>query len=47
MPIDILSGSSDLRKGIEAGEDPRRLDEGWRDGLAAFERVRREYLVYE
>ena len=46
LPIDILYGSDKLRKGMEAGKTARQIAEGWSDGVAAFNRIRSEYLLY-
>jgi uncharacterized protein YbbC (DUF1343 family) len=46
MPIDILAGSSALRRQIEAGVDAREIAASWAHGVAAFEAVRRNYLRY-
>ncbi len=37
------------RAGLEAlkrGEDPRRIAEGWREGMERFETIRSKYLIY-
>jgi uncharacterized protein YbbC (DUF1343 family) len=47
MPIDILAGSSRLRAEIERGEDLRAIAAGWEPGVAAFEAVRKDYLLYD
>jgi uncharacterized protein YbbC (DUF1343 family) len=31
---------------IQRGEDPRRIEELWQDGLEKFEGVRKKYLIY-
>ena len=46
MPIDILSGSSALREQIERGEDPRAIAASWDGEVAAFMRIRAQYLQY-
>ena len=33
-------------QGLQAGEDPRRIAEDWRDGLDKFIQVRTKYLLY-
>ncbi|HEX5474505.1 MAG TPA: DUF1343 domain-containing protein [Vicinamibacterales bacterium] len=45
-PIDILYGSDRLRRGIDAGEDAPAIAAGWAADEAAFEEVRRPYLLY-
>jgi uncharacterized protein YbbC (DUF1343 family) len=44
--IDKLTGSTLVRTMIDAGADPDEVVAGWQRELAAFRRVRREYLVY-
>jgi len=46
MPIDIILGSSDLRKDIETGKDLFRVKEGWLSGLKDFTERRRPHLIY-
>jgi uncharacterized protein YbbC (DUF1343 family) len=46
MPIDILAGSSALRRQIEAGVDAREIAASWSEAVAAFDAVRRGYLRY-
>ena len=46
MPIDILAGSSLLRRQIESGVDPRTIAAGWDDAANAFERIRAGFLLY-
>lgn len=45
-PIDIMWGSDRLRKAIEAGATADEIAEGWREEVAAFEELRRPYLLY-
>jgi uncharacterized protein YbbC (DUF1343 family) len=44
--IDKLTGSAQVRTAIDAGADPDEVVAGWRAELAAFRRVREEYLMY-
>ncbi|WAX80838.1 exo-beta-N-acetylmuramidase NamZ family protein [Streptomyces sp. KMM 9044] len=44
--IDQLTGSERVRTMIDAGADTDEVVAGWREGLAAFRRTRREYLLY-
>ncbi|MGW0084908.1 exo-beta-N-acetylmuramidase NamZ family protein [Streptomyces sp. NPDC003393] len=44
--IDKLTGSTRVRTMIDAGADTDEVVAGWRDELAAFRRVREEYLLY-
>ncbi|MBS1128017.1 MAG: hypothetical protein H6Q96_397 [Nitrospirae bacterium] len=47
MPIDILAGSEQLRKDIEAWKDIREMEAWWKEELKEFEKVRRKYLLYK
>ncbi|MEG3629250.1 exo-beta-N-acetylmuramidase NamZ family protein [Streptomyces poriticola] len=44
--IDKLTGSTQVRTAIDAGADTDGVVAGWQDELAAFRRVRRQYLLY-
>lgn len=44
--IDKLTGSTQVRKAIDAGADPDEVVAGWQDELAAFRRTRAQYLLY-
>ncbi len=44
--IDKLTGSTRVRTMIDAGADTDEVVAGWQQELAAFRRMRREYLVY-
>jgi uncharacterized protein YbbC (DUF1343 family) len=46
LPIDILAGSERLRRQVEGGVPIDDIAAGWKDDEAAFERVRRPYLLY-
>jgi len=46
MPIDILAGNSLLREHLEAGMPLKTLEEEWEAQIPAFERIRREFLLY-
>jgi uncharacterized protein YbbC (DUF1343 family) len=46
MPIDILAGSPALREQIEGQVPLDEIVESWREGEAAFEAVRKPYLLY-
>ena len=45
-PIDILCGTDQIRRALEAGQSPRRLRAGWRRQLDAFRRRRAPMLLY-
>jgi len=42
---DMLANQSAFQA-LQAGEDPRRIADGWRDGLEQFMQVRAKYLIY-
>ncbi|MGW0550581.1 exo-beta-N-acetylmuramidase NamZ family protein [Streptomyces altiplanensis] len=44
--IDKLTGSTRVRTMIDAGAGTDEVVDAWRSGLAAFDSVRREYLLY-
>ena len=46
LPIDIITGDEDIRKGLEAGRDPDEMAESWRKELQDFLTQRRQYLLY-
>lgn len=45
-PIDILFGSDRLRLALEAGVAPRDLAAEWREPVAAFMKLREQFLLY-
>ena len=44
--IDKLTGSTRFRTMVDAGASTDEVVAGWKDELAAFDRVRRQYLLY-
>jgi uncharacterized protein YbbC (DUF1343 family) len=46
LPIDILSGSSDLRERIEADVAAQAIASSWTPGVDRFMRLRQKYLLY-
>ena len=46
MPIDILAGSSELRKQIDNGIDSRAIASSWTPSVDAFMKTRSRYLLY-
>ena len=44
--IDTLMINRPSLDALKAGEDPRRVAEGWREGLEKFEELRAKYLLY-
>ena len=47
LPIDILAGSSRLRKDIEAWKDLDEMEQWWKEETKAFGKIRRKYLLYK
>lgn len=45
-PFDVIAGSDSLRKAIERGDSLDEIEESWKDGLATFDEIRREFLLY-
>ena len=41
-----LVGSDDAIRRVQAGEDPRTIQESFRDAVAAFAAMRARYLLY-
>ena len=46
LPIDILAGSDQVRRLVEAQADPGACEDAWRGELQAFNAVRARYLRY-
>jgi uncharacterized protein YbbC (DUF1343 family) len=46
LPFDILAGSSALREQIDAGVPAEAIARSWEPGVAAFEQVRSQFLLY-
>ena len=46
LPIDLLCGGDDIRRGIEQGASLASIERSWRPGLARFARARGPYLLY-
>jgi uncharacterized protein YbbC (DUF1343 family) len=46
LPFDILAGSSELREQIDAGVPAEEIARSWETGVAAFERIRQQFLLY-
>jgi uncharacterized protein YbbC (DUF1343 family)/CubicO group peptidase (beta-lactamase class C family) len=44
--LDRLMVSKVTVDALNLGEDPRRIAEGWREGIEAFEKMRGKYLLY-
>ena len=45
--IDLLSGSDNLRKMIDAGKSAGEIKESWQSDIQAFKTQRKPYLLYE
>ena len=46
IPIDVLAGSTELREQIEAGVSPSDIARSWERDEAAFEKIRKKFLLY-
>jgi uncharacterized protein YbbC (DUF1343 family) len=46
LPIDIITGDEEIRKGLEHGRDLDEMEESWQAELAAFLAKRKQYLLY-
>ena len=46
LPLDLILGSGELRKALEAGRPVSELEKGWRGELLEYERLRREFMLY-
>jgi len=46
LPMDMILGNTELRRGLEAGRSVAELELGWQDELAEFDRLRREFMLY-
>jgi uncharacterized protein YbbC (DUF1343 family) len=47
LPIDILAGSDRLRQDIEGWKDLNAMEAWWKRETKAFEKTRKEYLIYK
>jgi uncharacterized protein YbbC (DUF1343 family) len=47
LPFDVITGASRLREQIESGATVREIEDGWRDPLKEFEKLRSGYLLYD
>jgi uncharacterized protein YbbC (DUF1343 family) len=46
LPLDLILGSKNLREALAAGEKVADLAEGWREDLAGFDALRRNFFRY-
>ena len=47
LPIDILAGTSRLRKEIESWTDLDSMEQWWKEEAKEFEKIRKKYLIYK
>ncbi|MCX7995798.1 MAG: DUF1343 domain-containing protein [candidate division WOR-3 bacterium] len=47
MPFDILIGNSWVRKSIEQDEPVHRIERRWQEGLQAYKKRHKEFLLYD
>ncbi len=47
LPFDILAGSERLRKNIENGNYLKDIEYWWKQETKAFEKIRKQYLLYD
>jgi len=47
LPIDILAGTDRLRKDIESWADLSSMEAWWKEEAKAFEKLRKQYLLYK
>lgn len=45
--FDLLAGTSELRKQIEAGTSLKEIRSSWKDEIQQFRKIRSKYLLYE
>jgi len=46
LPIDIIIGDEEIRKGLEQGKDLDEMEAGWKEALEGFLTIRKKYLFY-
>ncbi len=46
LPLDMILGSRTLRESLAAGKRVADLEEGWREDLAGFDALRRNFFLY-
>jgi uncharacterized protein YbbC (DUF1343 family) len=46
LPMDLILGSGQVRRALEAGAHILKLEEGWQDELHEFDQLRRAYFLY-
>jgi uncharacterized protein YbbC (DUF1343 family) len=45
-PFDVICGTDKVRKQIEHGASVKEIEESWASGLADFQDIRKQYLMY-
>jgi uncharacterized protein YbbC (DUF1343 family) len=46
LPLDMILGSRTLREALAAGERVSKLEKGWLDDLAEYDKLRRRFFIY-
>jgi len=46
LPIDIITGDEEIRKGLEDGRDLDDMEKSWQKELEDFQALRKQYLLY-
>ena len=46
LPVDIIYGTDIIRKHIEADSSLKEIEESWQDKLAAYDKLRKNFLLY-
>ncbi len=46
LPINIITGDGEIRKGLEQGRDLDEMEAGWQEELEKFLAKRVQYLLY-
>ena len=46
LPIDIITGDEEIRKGLEVGRDLDEMEQSWQEELKGFLVKRKQYLLY-
>lgn len=47
LPMDLILGDSSVRQQLENGVDPVELEKDWQQDLTRFERLRKDYFLYD
>ena len=46
LPIDIITGDEEIRRGLEVGRDLDEMEASWQEELEGFLAIRKQYLFY-